>query len=195
MNNPALPRVAGLDTDAALARLNGNAPVYLKMLRRFLELRDVPDRIEHQLTEGQPGEAERLAHTLKGVAAGLGAERLRGQAAQLEQCLRSGRQSRSALQEVASELSRLVGALEGRLPIDSDQASALPLEELASSMSDLLENFDAQACDLLEEQSPAFQELLRERFQAFQRLTGQYQFAEAQALLQQALTERGVPGP
>lgn len=192
MNNPAIPLVAGLDTDAAMSRLNGNASVYLKMLRRFLELRDVPDRIGSQLAAGERREAERLAHTLKGVAAGLGAERLRSLAAHLEQSLRSGAEFSQTLQETGSELSRLIEALDGNLPAESGRAASIPPIQLCGSMSELLLNYDAQACELLEEQAPGFQDLLSESFPAFQKLVAQYQFEEARAILQQAMTERGV---
>ena len=80
-----LPVCAGLDTQDGLTRLAGNRKLYLKLLRQFTEQQGtVPAQIGAALAQGDPNLAERLAHTLKGVAGNLGAKPVQTAADELE---------------------------------------------------------------------------------------------------------------
>ncbi|MCZ7640780.1 MAG: response regulator [Verrucomicrobia bacterium] len=69
----ALPVVEGLDTADGLTRVAGNRKLYLKLLRQFVEQQgSAPAQIAAALTGGDVPLAERLAHTVKGVAGSLG---------------------------------------------------------------------------------------------------------------------------
>ncbi|MFA6294109.1 MAG: response regulator, partial [Victivallales bacterium] len=70
-----LPAVAGLDTVKGLLRTGGNRKLYLKLLRQFADQQaETPARIAELLSKGDPASAERMAHSLKGVAGNLGAD-------------------------------------------------------------------------------------------------------------------------
>ncbi len=77
--------VPGLDTDLGLRSVRGLAKSYLRLLRLFLDTHadDLP-AMRHLLAAGEMHEAQRLAHSLKGTAATLGATRLQELAARLE---------------------------------------------------------------------------------------------------------------
>src|SRR3989442_15968052 len=72
-----LPSVEGLDTADGLMRVAGNRRLYLKLLRQFVDQQaEAPLRIGEALTAGDRAVAERLAHTVKGVAGNLWARRV-----------------------------------------------------------------------------------------------------------------------
>ena len=72
----ALPSIAGLDTNDGLSRVGGNRKLYVKILRQFAEQQGPAlDQVADALAKGDHALAERLAHTLKGVAGNIGADR------------------------------------------------------------------------------------------------------------------------
>ncbi len=92
---PALPRAltdfGGLDVDRGLALLNGNAPAYLGLLRRFAAThRDDVPHLREELAAGRVDAVRQRAHALKGAAATLGATQLHAIAVALEQALHGG---------------------------------------------------------------------------------------------------------
>ncbi len=79
---------AGVDLDAALNRLGGNRPVYVRMLGRFVaDLAVMPAQLQSQLDTGKTREALAFMHTLKGMAGTLGAIDLAAAAADAEKRL------------------------------------------------------------------------------------------------------------
>ncbi len=87
---PALLAVPGLDVRIGLDRLLGKTASYLGLLRRFAASQSAAERaIGEAISSGNSAEARRLAHTLKGLAATIGAQPLREAAARLELALES----------------------------------------------------------------------------------------------------------
>ena len=83
--------LAGIDTRGGLLRLGGNQELYRKLLVKFLDNQaDVLARIREALGQNRLEEAERLAHTVKGVAGNIGANALQDAAADLDADLREG---------------------------------------------------------------------------------------------------------
>ena len=80
----------GCDFGAAIARLGGSRELWAKLARRYLDTSRAAAEIEQALATGFAGAAQRKAHTMKGVAATLGADGLSEVAAQLEQALIAG---------------------------------------------------------------------------------------------------------
>ncbi|MCQ4637281.1 Hpt domain-containing protein [Anaerovorax odorimutans] len=66
---------AGVDTEAALRRLGGNAALYEKILMKFLDDQSFSE-IGPALDQDDYETALKAAHTLKGVSANLGMDRL-----------------------------------------------------------------------------------------------------------------------
>ena len=85
--------------------------------RRFLRLFPLDDsfpQLSEALGRGDAQTAFRAAHTLKGVAANLGLERLRALASDMTECLRSGELSgaQARLAETEAAYRRVLAALE-----------------------------------------------------------------------------------
>ena len=69
-----LPDVPGLNTAEGLMRVAGNKKLYRKLLRQFSNTEaDAAHRIASALAENDRALAERLAHSVKGVAGNIGA--------------------------------------------------------------------------------------------------------------------------
>ncbi|OQX16747.1 MAG: hypothetical protein BWK73_02015 [Thiothrix lacustris] len=69
-----LPPVDAVDSIAALERLGGNQVLYVRVLRAFLaEIARLPEQFDAQLAAANLVTAERMLHTLKGLASTVGA--------------------------------------------------------------------------------------------------------------------------
>ncbi|MBE7940603.1 MULTISPECIES: PAS domain-containing hybrid sensor histidine kinase/response regulator [Ramlibacter] len=111
--------IPGLDATSGLRRMLQRRPLYLAMLRRYLDgQRHAPAQVRQALDAGDAAAAERLAHTAKGVAATVGADAVAACAASVEQALRQ-REPRATLdpllEQFAATLAPLVSALEAAL--------------------------------------------------------------------------------
>jgi HPt (histidine-containing phosphotransfer) domain-containing protein len=107
MSTPATPAI---DVAAGVARLNGDADMFGRVLRRFAEsFAKTPDDIRAALERHDAEGAVRLAHTLKGAAGTIGAGMLQEAALRLEQSLRSGTDDCGGLLDVVeTELQRVL---------------------------------------------------------------------------------------
>ncbi|HSU52687.1 MAG TPA: response regulator, partial [Candidatus Dormibacteraeota bacterium] len=203
-NGDELPSVPGLDTKDGLARVAGNRKLYLKLLRQFIEQQGpAPEQIAAAVAQGDATLAERLAHTLKGVAGNIGAKTVQSAAGALEKLIREKAEAgavESERQHLASVLAPLVGQLQGSLapplaatPVPTQSAAtADPARSRAAAeqLLKLLSDFDPGASDYIE----ANQELLRGLFKrdAWEQLRKNaeaYAFAECQALAEEALRD------
>ena len=109
-----LPTVAGLDTALGLQRALGKPGLYVELLRRFAEGQaPVLAELQQALAANNLGVAERLAHTLRSVAANIGAPAVSERAQALEHALRF-RHGNEAIVHVLAELrAALVPLLAG----------------------------------------------------------------------------------
>lgn len=79
---------AGVDTEAALRRLGGNSMLYEKILIKFLDDQSFSE-IGPALSQNDFETALKAAHTLKGVSANLGMDRLAEACAQVVNQIRA----------------------------------------------------------------------------------------------------------
>jgi len=80
-----------LDLERGLRFTRQSAELYLDLMRGFLdEERDLPERLRLARDAGDTTLAERLAHTIRGLASGLGTVELAATAEALERAYRSG---------------------------------------------------------------------------------------------------------
>jgi two-component system sensor histidine kinase/response regulator len=104
-----LPRLDGLDVQEGLSRTRGKQDFYLNLLKQFAaDFRSFAEQLTQCLREGKHEDAQRLAHSLKGVAASLGARRVADAASELERILRRREPSENAHRSVEGELFPLV---------------------------------------------------------------------------------------
>ena len=115
----ALREVVGLAVDQTLADTGISPKFYVGLLRKFIvQQAGAVDKIQQAVRAGDTETAVRLAHTLKGVAAGLGAQPVETAADDLEGCLRDDAaltRVDGAMAQVRALLDALVAALEQAL--------------------------------------------------------------------------------
>jgi len=200
----ALPAFAGLDTKGGLSRVAGNRKLYLKLLRQFLEQGGpVVAQVTAAMAQGDVRLAERLAHTLKGVAGNIGAKAVQSAAGTLEKIIRAGAPAielDAAMQQLTAALTPLLGQLRAAVTLPVAEASAPASQPLAADPAQsrqaaaqllkLLSEFDPAAADFTE----VSQRELRPLFAAdawlqFEKLVQGYSFAEAQAQLERLLNQ------
>ena len=86
----AVARQLGVELAPALARMGHKVNIYTNMLRSFLaDVQTMGDELESLLPSGDTATAQRLLHTIKGLAATLGVTQLSKQAANAEKQLKS----------------------------------------------------------------------------------------------------------
>ena len=90
----ALPKLPGIDVKGGLMRVNGNEDLYRKILSSFYQ-NNIGTKlgIGNALEAGDLKLAERLVHTVKGVAATIGADRLAKASQPIETELRDGNEN------------------------------------------------------------------------------------------------------
>jgi CheY-like chemotaxis protein len=84
-------RLEGLEVMKAVKRLGGNGKLYLRLVELFADqMATLPEQIADSLRDRNFSLAGRLAHTLKGAAASLGAVALQEEAEKLEHAIAAG---------------------------------------------------------------------------------------------------------
>jgi two-component system, sensor histidine kinase and response regulator len=154
-----LSEIAGLDVADGLNRVAGNRKLYRSLLGQFVEQQaDTVSAVRASLAREDFASAERLIHTLKGVAGNLGAKALSGLAAEIERSLRdrNARSLEAGLSGIATELARLMEAIRNFLAAGaadaplrtsiSDSAEALTL---LRHLKQMLADDDGAALDYL----------------------------------------------
>jgi two-component system sensor histidine kinase/response regulator len=151
--------IDGLDARSGLRRVLGNETLYRSLLGKFATgYKDVAQQLSAALERTDLALAERLAHTLKGVAGNIGAARVQALAGRLEQAIRQGGTAEAigaGVQALAVPVSQLVAALEQALPgPDNALPAAVGRGELAAlvaRLDALLFDDDARACEVFAE--------------------------------------------
>jgi light-regulated signal transduction histidine kinase (bacteriophytochrome)/CheY-like chemotaxis protein len=149
-----LPRLPGIQVEAAVLRLGGDVASYITLLDKFRRRnRGAVAEIRLALSEGSRNVAERIAHTLKSVAGALGAASLQAKASDIEIRIREGVELprlERLLESANSDLTVLLGAIENLVPDSVDAApvsntDSASLPTLMRSALDLLAQFDTSA--------------------------------------------------
>jgi CheY-like chemotaxis protein len=97
----SLTDMPGISVTEGLARVGGNINLYRKILAKFTnDYTDATEQIKDALDKGDQELAQRLAHTVKGVAGNIGAKDLSGPAGELEASIKHGK---------VDELDKLLG--------------------------------------------------------------------------------------
>ena len=84
-----IPEIEGIDSGSGLKRVAGNKRLYRDLLAQFVEKQgDAAEQVSNALESGDHAFAERIAHTVKGVAGNIGITKIQFAAAGLEKAVR-----------------------------------------------------------------------------------------------------------
>lgn len=192
------PPLAGINSEAGLARVRGNRKLYRSLLIKFKRnFKDTAEEIRSLLKgNGDLVESQRLVHTVKGVAGNIGATQLELAAAKLEQVLKNDEDENKVselyllfsdeLHQVLTSLEE-VGEKSGELiPGGVRQGSSHELLELLDKLEPYLVEGVPQKCRAILEEINRFSwpASLSSEVKGLAGLVRKYNFPEAQKLLQ-----------
>ncbi|HZN56808.1 MAG TPA: PAS domain S-box protein [Planctomycetota bacterium] len=196
-----LPLIQGLDTREGLARVAGNRKLYLKLLHQFVEQqRPAIGQITAALTAGDAKLAERIAHTLKGVAGNLGAKELHAAAGALEKRIRdrasdaeldgAKRQLAAVLDPLLAQIASAASPIGPTAPTAPAAPPADPAKAraMAAELSKLLSESDPGAGDYLEAHQASLRPFFEDAvWKELGTMVQNYAFAEAQGHVDRVL--------
>ena len=178
-----------IDQQAGLRALDGDAESYRHVLSMFVDhhSHDV-DRLRQAVADGDLRMGERIAHTLKGVAATVGAFPLHECAADIEHALRDGHAGDvTARLEACENLMRAACDEIRALPTAAAGVAALPaaaVAELIVRLERLLDHDDMKSGSVWRALKPALEARLGERaVHPLARLIESFDFPEALVVL------------
>jgi PAS domain S-box-containing protein len=202
------PPPPGLDREGGLRRTAGNEELYHRLLSSLANTQaDAADRVAAALDEQEPPTARRIAHTVKGVAANLGATALAEAASRLENTLQAGQPSADDLDHFRSTLEETVALiralpptgrtleeihgegedLSGSGPDGSGDAAMPEPADLVEQLRTLLQAGDGEAIDLVQAHRASLQRLLGgATFRAMEGQLEHFAFEAAAAALEAA---------
>ena len=197
-----LPAVEGLNTVDGLLRVGGNAALYRRMLAQFADTEhDAVERIRERVAAGDRLTAQRIAHTVKGVAGTLGAGKVQAAAGEVERGVQGSPSAIGALcDNLARALTPLIAGLRSALShqetpaVPDDLAPVTPavVGDAVARMGTYLREFDPAALEFFDAHPASFRALFDPATLAtFQAHVTGYDFAAAQTLLDQAALARG----
>ncbi len=113
--HPPLPTLAGIDVEIGLAKVSGNKELYINLLLKFKrDFSDSSNKFASLLKDRKDLiEAQRLAHTIKGVSGNIGAKDLQQEAAALEHILKDNniQKATERLAPLDKQLKQVVSAI------------------------------------------------------------------------------------
>jgi CheY-like chemotaxis protein/HPt (histidine-containing phosphotransfer) domain-containing protein len=190
----ALPEVEGIDIAAGLRRVAGNKRLYRSLLEQFVTKQaNVSSDIAEALNKHDREAAERMAHTLKGIAGNIGIGTVQEAAGRLEKAIRDGNPSAEALvADLRAVLDPHLAAIRTALGQSGSTAGppvAFDSERVAGVMArlmSLIEANDGDAADAVQEVAAALGGRIGpERLDALRESINDFDFEAARTKLSQ----------
>jgi signal transduction histidine kinase/CheY-like chemotaxis protein len=192
----ALRGIRGLDANRGLSLSNHNAALYVSLLGKFVKSQEhTLENIRQALANADSGTAERLAHTLKGLSASLGAEPLHQTLSDIEQAVHLGQDIATfaqALDSASAQLHALINDLRATQGVVAEWAPAatvamtpdqqLEIQSVLQSLRKLLEQDDSEVQALWESHAHELHSVLPQAQELEQAIQG-FDFEEALRLM------------
>jgi two-component system, sensor histidine kinase and response regulator len=191
--------IRGLDSSAGLRRVRRREETYRKLLESFAgRQRAFGPAVTQALDQGDDASAERLAHTLNGVAATIGAVEVQALAANLEKLIkvRAGRGALdTALAPLAAALTALIAQLDLLPKAPQRQPAAVDLALLGKTCGTLIKLLAASESAVVprfEMDAPLLEAAFPDRFAPLALAVKAYDFEAAHRLLSEAASARSI---
>ncbi|CAN2039850.1 two-component system, sensor histidine kinase and response regulator [Candidatus Magnetomoraceae bacterium gMMP-15] len=196
----------GINIESAIKRMGGNKELYIKLIGKFYrEYSNIAVNIRKSLENKEIKDAERQAHTLKGLAGNFSAQTLRNTAQEIETAIKT---------QQLTEIESLIQSLENELDIVFNsikiliKTEALPnppkaacdtknLIPIFKKLAVLLEEYDSEAKDLVDavdEQLAGLKltQQVNHLKNQLKKQTADYQFDEAYETLKELVKEMKI---
>ncbi|MNP37417.1 Hpt domain protein [compost metagenome] len=170
----------------------GNSRLYIKLLRQFAERQALAGQeLAAALGAGDRTTAERIAHTVNGVASNLGFSALQSSADALETAIRAQSESDAQVEQMIEGLSLAVRAIRQSLGGGLVAAPAVLTGDSAQravELARLLEANDGAAPDYMEQHAASLRGALgKDSFEQLESDVNNFDFEAARQTLERAL--------
>ncbi|WP_412480743.1 PAS domain S-box protein [Azonexus sp. IMCC34839] len=188
-----LAEIAGLDSEFGLQTVRGKVETYKRLLGKFAENHfDDFARIRTCLSNGEHEEARRLAHSLKGAAATLGAVVVQKSAAALEAAIREEQDADNIsvlIERTSTDYGTLSRQLQSLLAnaevIAGPTATSIDYGAVLEKIEKELREGDISVQESVRQNAASLRQALGDRYTLFERFVSAFAFEEALALLSQ----------
>jgi two-component system sensor histidine kinase/response regulator len=200
-NDIGLPIIEGLDAALGLRRVLGKVPMYLSLLRKYVETQaQASKELREALDVNDVSTAERVAHTSKAVNGNIGASILQAMAGELEQLIKRGAEKSlietkvDAFDAVQTKLiSTLNDALPQELKLVPEVLDVEKAHSIMQKLVDLLAADDSEAREVFEENLDILRFALGvDAFTQIERAINQFDFESASVDLKARAAEIGM---
>ena len=192
--------IPGIDTTGALRRVGGKVKLYLDVLKKFKDgQRNAPEQIIAALQSGDRLGAERIAHSLKGLAGTIGALELQEAALAVEQDLHQGLEPGDNLDRLATLLRVVMTTLDSSLGKTTSvpvtfaitPASLTEVGYMLKKLEQYVLGSDSEAADYLAEcrQQLVVSVVWEEKVVCLEKRIADYDFDEALSTLHTMMNE------
>ncbi|WP_346355358.1 ATP-binding protein [Azotosporobacter soli] len=190
----------GIDVEAGLSRINGNAKLFSELLIGFAKkYNSAPEKIRKALMEKDAEEALQLVHTLKGLAGNLAATQIYDAAVRLEEALVKGAECAGWLQELEAALAELADLTERLVQVKPEVAAEKTLENtreadhVVRELARLIEAGDIDALISLESLKKCLDTVgLEEELQLLEDSVRNFDFESARPPLERIARARNI---
>ena len=208
------PDIHGVDVKAGLSNVNYDQKLFTKLLYNFHKRHQgITDEIQFELERGNLSVAQRLAHTIKGVAGTLGAINLSSVSSQLESAIKKGDSNLlpNILGRFSEEVMQVMAALDDFIdkeikgqseeavademfPTHPNKSHRAPhLKKLFQKLSDLIDEHDADVIKFVEEIKILLgPSSLSHNFRELESLANSFKFKQAGEALELVAKELGL---
>lgn len=193
-----LPMIGGLNVELGMKRVLGKKPLYLKMLRKYVQNQEqTVAKLREALQENNQELAERIIHSAKGVSGNIGATGLQNMADEIETMIHD-QMSHEVIDTRINAFEKvqqaIIEALKHSLPpaekipdiqaLDTSKAA-----EVLNELSELLKDDDNQARRVLEDNIDLLRFVLGlDTFSAVDFAVQHFDFEKAYELLKERRT-------
>ena len=185
-----LSGIVGLDINFGLQSVRGRMESYLRLLAKFSETHcEDFVRIRTNLATGNRDEARRLAHSLKGVSATLGAVLINKTSVVLEAAIKEGRDNAfvepliAAAEQAYHSLSEQLAAMTKPAQTGEEAGDAPASTALLEQLRHELQQGDMSAQELVRRQAKTLKKAFGSDYRTFEGLVAAFDFEGALALL------------
>jgi PAS domain S-box-containing protein len=197
--------IPGLDVVSGLQRTLGKRGLYASLLLRFADQwGDAAERIRVALGAADGGEAERIAHSVKGVAGMLGAGDVQAAADRAERTIARGAGAdvmHAAIDDLGADLTHLADGIRARVrtaPVRSPDGPKPDVDEVAlravtARLAAMLGAGDTDAAGALEDGIEMLHAAYGEAVATMRSAMERFDYEEARSVLLEAARARGLP--
>jgi CheY-like chemotaxis protein/nitrogen-specific signal transduction histidine kinase/HPt (histidine-containing phosphotransfer) domain-containing protein len=169
-----LPKFDNLDIEYALKLVMGNEKIVINMLKGILEFENV------KLENLDDDELKRTAHTIKGLAGGIGALELQKIAKEIEEG------DKSLFDKFYKHLTLIINEIKEKLSIEQEQQFKIDIneeKELFNKLKDALESKRAKNIKPIIEEMSKYELKNSELFEKIKKLAKKFKYKEAKEVL------------